>query len=1195
MHLKALFIFPKKGLTKTLRVMKLTALLLLTICVQVSARTYSQRVTLSAKNMSLEKVIGDIKKQTGYSFFYNVDWLQKANTVTIEVKNMQIENALNIIFKDQPLSYSVINNTIVLKLKEVSAEKVSQVSPSPLPPPDIHGRVVNEKGEPMEGVTVSIKGTRQATATNANGEYTIAATKGQVLVFTYINYSSHEVSVGSQNTYNIALQLQGSTLNDVVVIGYGSRQKKDVTGAVSSVGSKEIEKSTAISPELALQGRAAGVLVGSGGGDPQARPTVLVRGLNTFGFSEPLYVIDGVPLYEGGGGVTTGGIGDIRSPINILSMINPQDIESISVLKDASAAAIYGVQAANGVILITTKKGKAGRPKVEVASYFGTQNIPKTLSVLNTQQYFTLLREAYANNPVSNGSGGFKTFEEQNGPRYDAASSQYVGNSATYDWQNALLNKNAALQEHSVRVSGGNEGTTYYFSAGYAKTESPLKANNLERYSFAMNIDSRISKYVQAGITLRLVQENALVNTQADLGTMLSTIPFQPIYDPSDPTGFAPVTSATFIPNPDYDPNLLNAGAPFIFDGDPQLLWGTQTRFNVFAFQQLNNNTYDLKRAIGNAYAQIEPITGLKLKGTLGGDYYFNLRRSWTNLDQWRFSQTPGNPYERQDGKAVGQYGERQGRTYNLNKDLTLNYNHTYFKDHNIDIIVGASEQFARWSWTDASGNVDYADPQYRSIGNIPPFTTASASILQEDALVSYFGRLSYKYKDKYYLDGTLRRDESSRLAPGHKAETFPSFAAAWRISAEDFFPKNTFINDLKLRGGWGRLGNFKSAGYYEFLSGISTSPDYPVGSGNGNPFGTQVQAVSLPNFANTTLTWEKLKTTTVGFDAQLFHNQVSFTAEYYHKITYDIIQSVPLPPNTGIEAPASQNVAQVKNTGVEIQLGYNGKLGPVNFNVSGNLTTINNKVLKLNLGNPFGDELGRVEEGYSIGYLWGYKVGGIFQSQAEIDEWSKSHTDKNISQPYQPGDMYFQDVYGNPRNSKERFSPMPDSVINDNDRTYLGKTIPGYFYGFNIGANYKGFDISIFFQGIGDVQKYNGLRAGLEGMSGLANQLTTVLDRWTPTHPSTTMPRAAFNDPSVSERFSSRFIENAGYLRLKNLQIGYSLPRGLLNKAGFIQNLRIYGSAVNLFTVTDWSGLDPENDLIPPTRQFLFGVNATF
>lgn len=361
------------------------------------------------------------------------------------------------------------------------------------------------------------------------------------------------------------------------------------------------------------------------------------------------------------------------------------------------------------------------------------------------------------------------------------------------------------------------------------------------------------------------------------------------------------------------------------------------------------------------------------------------------------------------------------------------------------------------------------------------------------------------------------------------------------------------------------------------------------------------MQAARLADFANTTLTWEKLKTVNLGFDAQLFNNHVSFTAEYYDKTTFDIIQSVALPPNTGIQNNADLNVATVKNTGVEFQVGYNDNLGPVNFNFSANLTTTKNRVVKLNGGTPIGGEGGRIEEAYSLFYLWGYKVGGIFQNQAEIDAWRTRNSDATIGQTrtggyaYQPGDMYFQDVYGNPRDAKERYSTVPDSLINANDRTYLGKTIPGFYYGFNVGANYQGIDISVFFQGVGDVQKYNGTRAGLEGMGSLANQLSTVLDRWTPANPSKTMPRAQYNSRFNPSRFSDRYVENSGYFRLRNLQIGYTIPATLLTRTGFIQNVRVYGSGVNLFTITDWTGLDPENDGVPITRQFVFGINATF
>lgn len=1076
----------------------------------------------------------------------------------------------------------------------------------------VAGRVIDSaSSQGLPAVTVSVKGTTRSTATNANGEFSISASQGDVLTISSVNYQQREVQVGSvPSVGSIVLSSRNAVLNEVVVIGYGQRQRKDVTGAVSQVSSKDIEKSTAISPELALQGRAAGVFVGSQGGDPQARVTVRIRGVNTFANAEPLYVVDGVPIYEGGSAVTSGAIGDIRSPINIFSMINPQDIESISVLKDASAAAIYGVRASNGVILITTKKGRTGRPRVEVASSYGVQNIPKTYKVLNTQQYFDLVREAYNANPDANTS-----FEQKFGARYDASNSLYAGNAPTYDWQGQLLNKNAILQDHSVRLSGGGDATTYYVSAGYSSQESPLKANNLSRYSIATSIESRVSKIISAGLTLRLVQQNSLVNTQSDLQTMAATIPFQPIFDPSDPTGYAAAATGSFVPNPDYDPTKLDPG-PFMnfASGDPRLLWGTQTRYNAFAFQQLNNLKYDLMRALGNAYVQVEPIAGLRIKGSIGGDWYQNLSKSWTDLLQaWRFSQTPGNPYAGQNGSAKGSYGERRGTTTNLNKELTINYNHTFFGDHNIDVLLSASDQYGNWSVSDLSGKVDYTELQYRSITNQPPFTSGFQNILQEDVLIGYLGRLSYKYKSKYYFDATLRRDGSSRLAPGHRWDNFPSFAAAWRISAEKFFPKISFVNDVKIRGGWGRLGNVNSAGYYKYLSGISLTADYPLGSGNGNGVGTQSQATRLPDFANTTLTWEKLKTTNVGIDAQLFNNHVSLTAEYYNKTTFDIIQSVSLPPNTGIQNNADLNIASVRNRGIELQLGYNQRFGDIDFNVSGNITTVNNKVLKLNGGNPIGDENGRVEEGYSMFYLWGYKVGGIFQSQADIDAWRSKYADASINQSvtnpsagyqYKPGDMYFQDVYGNPRNSKERYSPTPDGIINSNDRTYLGKTIPGYFYGMNLGAAYKGLDLSVFFQGVGDVQKYNYTRAGLEGMGSLANQSADVLERWTTDNHSTTIPRAVYNNPSNPTRFSDRFVENAGYFRLKNLQIGYSFPRTLLNKSGFIQNIRIYASGINLFTVTNWTGLDPEtdsafpdptSDRTPTARQFLFGINAAF
>ncbi len=1178
-----------------LRIMKLSAFLLLIACLQVSAKGYAQ-ISISENNTPLEKIFKVIERQSGYVFFYDYAWLKQAKSVSIKAKNASLTEVLDICFKDQPLTYSIVGKTVVIKQKDETKNEKPDIEQLVVSFP-VSGNVTDAAtGNPLSGASVNLKGTSTGTVTTNSGDFTLQVPdKGGVLVISYVGYDLYEVKVSKAGTVKIKLQLKDSKTDEVVVIGYGTRRKKDVTGAVSTVSSEDIAKNTSMTPELALQGKAAGVFIQSGGGDPSARPIVRIRGVNTFGFSEPLYVIDGVPIFEGGAGVTTGATGDIRSPLNIFSMINPSDIESMSVLKDASAAAIYGVRASNGVIIITTKKGKSGRPRVEVNASYGVQNIPKTISTLNTQQYFSLLQEAYANNPDAN-----TTFAQKYGPLYDASNAAYVGTSATYNWDKELRNKNAPMRDYSARVSGGNDNTTYYFSAGYTKTESPLKGTNLERYSIATNLDSKISKYISAGLNVRLIQQNAAENTGADLSTMMSTIPFQPIYSTSDKTGFVPVTSGTFVANPTFDPTKLDAGAPLVFaTGDPKLLWGQQTRFNVFAQQALGDNSYQLMNALGNAYIQIEPLAGLKLKGSIGGQYYTNLRKNWSDFDFWRFSQTPGNPYAGQDGNAKGKYGEREGRTYNLNKELALTYTRTFKTNHSIDVLLNVSDQFSRWNVNDLSGNVNYTDLQYRGINNQPPYTSGFAGILQEDALIGYLARISYKFKDKYYFDATVRRDGSSRLAPGNKWETFPSFAAAWRISSEKFFPINTFINDLKIRGGWGRLGNFQSAGPYQFLSNVSLTSDYPFGSGNGNAFGTQNQGATLPNFANTTLTWEKVRTSSIGFDASLFQNRFSVTAEYYSKTTYDIIQSVSLPPNTGIEQPANLNVAQVSNKGIELQLGYNTKIGAVNINVSGNITTVKNKVEKLNGGSPIGNEFGRIEEGYSMFYLWGYKTGGVFQNQAEIDAWKTAHPkgDANIGgYTYKPGDMYFQDVYGNPAaGTKDRYSQKPDSLINSNDRTYLGKTIPGYYYGFSAAATWKGFDLNIFFQGTGDVQKYNSVRSGLEAMGGAANQWATTLNRWTSTSHSTTMPRAIYGDPAAFNRISNRYVENASYLRLKNVQLGYRLPAGLLNKTKVAQNLRIYVSAVNLFTITKYKGLDPENDLIPVTRQFLVGVTAGF
>ncbi len=1056
----------------------------------------------------------------------------------------------------------------------------------------VTGKVTDKgDGSVLPGVSVLVKGTSSGTVSDSDGNYSLSTNTSDLLIFSFIGFESQEIAVGDRTVIDLAMNPSVKELGEVVVIGYGERDKKDLTGAISSLGADQITKSNSfMTPELAMQGRMAGVLVSTPSGNPFDRPNIQIRGVGTFGYSQPLYVIDGIPVIEGGQGSGDAGLQDSRSPINIMTSINPNDIESISVLKDASSAAIYGMRASNGVILITTKRGKSGKPKVEISAQTGIQNVTNTFNTLNTQQYTALYTEAYAN---ANQSANLPA-------QLKPGNAAFLGNSPTYDWQNRLLNKNAPTQDFSIRVSGGNDATTYSVSTGYSKTFGSLIENSLDRYSLSTAVTSKVSKIIETGIDLKVSYNNAVNNTGTDLAYVTTAAPWQPILDANDPTGYAASASGTFEPNKDFDLSKLSPGPKFNFvGGSANLLWGPATRGNVFATQNLGSSTYGMLRTLGNSYLQIEPIKGLKVKGSVSIDYYGNLRKSWGNIDAWRFSQTPGNPYSNNDGTSVGNYGERDSRNYNFIKQLSINYNKS-IGDHNIDILLNAMSQTQTWTISDiGTGQINFSDPNQRVIYNTPPFTQGFTRRYPQ-ALQGYFARVGYKFKDKYYLDATVRRDAASTFDPANRWGTFPSVSAAWRISSEDFF-KNlnaNFISDLKLRGGWGQLGNKETVSpeVFAYLSTLSTSPDYALGSGSGNGIGVTRIGAAFPNFANKSLSWERVTTTNIGFDATLFNDKVTFTAEYYSRNTNGIIQNIGLPPNSGIQGTIAQNVGNVKNSGFEFQLGYTAKVSEVNFNISGNFTTVKNEVLSLYGGQPIFTSGGRTEVGKPIGFIYGYKVDGIFQNAAEIAAWkSAGYTDNVGNGNPQPGDIRFQDINGNP-DPGQILNPVADKKVNFNDQTYLGKTIPGYYYGLSFGANWKGLDATIFFQGVGDVQKYNWARAGGENMSSTGtNQWTSTADRWRIDNPSTTMPRAVFQDPNSNNRTSDRFVESSAFLRLKNMQIGYTVPASLLKKTGAIQKVRFFVSATNLLTVTSFKGIDPENSFVPPTQQLLVGLNATF
>lgn len=1081
----------------------------------------------------------------------------------------------------------------------------------------VTGKVTSqENNSALPGVNVVVKGTTTGTTTNAEGAYTISAPANSTIVFSFIGFLSEEVSIGNRTTVDIGLAPDIKALTEVVVIGYGEREKKDLTSSISVVSAKEIEKSVAIQPELALQGRAAGVFVSTPGGNPNARPQVRIRGEGTFNFSEPLYVVDGVPITEFGNTSISGVNADIRGTVNVLSLINPADIESISVLKDAAAAAVYGVRASNGVILITTKKGKQGKPRVEVAASRGVQNLRRTYDMLNTQEMTALYQEASvaANQPLQ--------------PVLDPNSPAYKGNSPTYDWQTPLINRDALLEDYSVKLSGGSEATTYYISGGYSKTESPLVENDLSRYSLAMNVNSKINKVLSAGITYRLGYIDAKENTNSHLGYVARASPWQPIYDPNGPYGFATTNEVRLSPNPNYNPNAQDGGSAFNLDGSTPL-WGPQTRANVFAQQYLGHNKYYLLRNLGSSYVQVEPLPGLRFKGTLSIDWFYNRRNQFTHFNSYLFSQTPQNPYGELDPTAVGRYQERHSRNLNIVKEFSVNYGRT-FGDHTIDVLVNAMDQEYGFQQIGGSSAVQVEDPQAWGLGSPYERYVNSGTFRNRRTLQGYLGRVSYSFKDKYYLDATVRRDGSSNFAPGYKWGTFPGISAAWRISSESFMQSIPMLSDLKIRAGWGQLGNQEVTKDFAYASTISTFPDYNFGSGNGNATGQVRPGAVVASIPVPDLSWEVATTTNVGFDASLFNNKLTLTAEYYRRTTSGILQEAGLTPSFGVQrtpfgGPGSfnnpiLNIGTVRNSGIELSAGYNGAVGDFTYNLSGNFTSVRNRVVQLFSNLPFGGDRGRVEVGQSMFYLWGYKVGGIFQTDDEAQAWKDADGDPTQVRDvvngdnHAAGDFWFQDINGprNPDVRGQQFTPGADGRITPEDRTYLGKTIPGYFYGFNLGGGYKGFDVSIFFQGVGDVQKFNEERADGEQMSAPGqNQWRTTLNRW-PYDRSSGIPRAMQGDLARNNRFSDRFVENAGFMRLKNMQIGYSLPKTFLTRLGFIDNFRVYVSGTNLLTFTKWTGLDPETiglnprvsnesggtartDIVPPTRSFVLGVNAAF
>lgn len=1086
------------ALAKAVKIMKLTTALLIIGCLHVSAKGLSQeeKVTLTLKNASIPHLFKSIEKVTDYRFAYSNDILPRDFLVSISVKETPVSSVLKTALYETGLKFSLVDNEVIVISKDING--IASIS--------VSGIVMSETGTPLPGVSVYVKGNSSiGTVTNEKGFFKLEVPDGTAtLVFSSVEMELTEVPVSGRTEINVSLKRNVTEQEEVVVIGYGTQRKKDLTGSISTVDPKVLNKVATNDVLKALQGQVAGVSVTSGG-QPGASPAIRIRGVGNFSNNSPLYIIDGV-----------------QAPVNDLVIA---DVESIQVLKDGSAAAIYGSRAANGVIIITTKRGKTGKFKLNYNGYYGVQNIVKRYDVANSQQYQMLVNEASANaEPV-----------QLVKPANDPASALFVKDVNT-NWQEEAF-KTGKIHEHTIGISGGSETAKYYVSMNYFDHAGTVagKGPSYKRYSFRINTDFKQGRFKfgesfsYAKIDQRFM---TFMHTGNILGYIVNAIPTLPVRDSSTRDGYSSAS---------------------------QTIHGSYTA-NAIGFNNVLDSKTERFRFIGNAYGEYEFAKWLKYKVSLSyertdwRDFYFepvhDLGWFYVNniakMNDWRGS----------------------GNTGTIENTLTFD---KVFGRHSVNAMVGQAVLESNLSRTFAHAE-GFTQPYFPVLSNGSSGITATGNEAK-NRLSSYFGRLNYNYDDKYLLTATLRRDQSSRFAPQYRGGNFPALAVAWKVHNEKFLQPALpfFVNQVKLRASYGNLGNqeIENYGYQAYINPYAHAV-----------FGNQLALGATQTvFATPDIKWEANISRNIGIDLQLF-NKLTFSAEYFHNTGKDILLRVQIPGSTGVypwESPI-MNGARIQNTGFEFQLGYSDKKGSFSYNINANVSTLRNEVLSLGYGdNPiygYGN-LTKTEVGREVGELYGWVIDGIFQNQAEIDALNaKSPINRYQEELTRPGDYRFKDING--RGTDGKLTGVPDGKIDDDDRTYLGSAIPKLYYGLNANMGYKQFDLSVVASGVSGNKIFNAIRAGIENGAGWDNYGTKLLDRWTPSNTNTDVPRVVMFDPNKNSRASARWIENGSFFRITTLQLGYTLPQQLLQKA-HLSNARIYITAQNLVTITKYTGFDPD------------------
>lgn len=979
----------------------------------------------------------------------------------------------------------------------------------------VTGKITTQTdNQPIAGATIQEKGTTNATTSASDGSFAITVSNKATLIITYIGYTPQEVQVNGRNNVSVTLQSAIGGMNEVVVIGYGTQRRTNITSAISSIDSKTLNELPVPNLAQALQGRMAGVSVVNNG-TPGSQPIVRIRGISSISFSsDPLYVVDGIPT------------GDISS-------FDMRDVETVDVLKDASAAAIYGSRATNGVIIITTKKGKRdGRLHVGLNSYYGVQRVTKRLDLLD-RDGFMKYALAYRGSQVPRLLDPWLTT-----PIYTGATQTY-GQTNT-NWQDEYF-RDGTITETNINLNGGNEISRFSASAGYTQQNGTAPNVAFKRYNFKLSSEHNLSKVFTFGETIFAANsiQNGDANsggTRSNLVNVIRMMPHMPVYDPTSNGGYRGVNAT------------LDGGDPTNPIEDAEL-----------KNPQQNSNV----KILGNAFLDINFTKWLKFKSSFGIDY--------ANSLFYRFQ-----PIFNDNGTINGSSATQATITNNRNLSTVLLYTEQLtfdkkFGDHHLTATGVFESQHQKTKGENGSGS--QPSNSLRVLNNA--LNQSVSTTVGENFLVSVLGRVNYDFAGKYILSAAIRRDGLSVWAPGKKWGNFPSASIGWKVDQEDFMKSQTLFSQLKLRGGYGVTGiNGVLLGNTPWLVNVSAnSASYPFNNLNPGGLGSAINQLG-----NRDLEWETTKQTNIGVDLAILHNKITLTADYFHRQTDNLILGVTVPPSFGyINSNVIKNVGSMENNGLEFVLGYNGEAGDFKWNVSANASFIKNKVLKLAEGltnltggldaADFGGwDVTNTKPGESIQYFYGFIVDGIFQTAAEV-----ANSPVQVAGTTAPGDLKFRDISG--PNGK------PDGKIDAFDRTNLGSYLPKVSYGLNLSADYKNFDLGIFFQGVQGNKIYNDTRVITEGMIRFFNAGKQVLNAWTPTNTNTTIPRAIANDPNGNARTSTRFVENGSYLRMKNISLGYNISSSKLTSwtSGVVSSFRIYVSGQNLLTITDYTGYDPE------------------